>query len=51
MPYASGNLPKGDGIGAITIRTAAAAIVGGTASVIGGGRFANGAVTGAFEVV
>lgn len=28
--------------------TAASAIIGGTASVIGGGRFANGAVTGAF---
>jgi hypothetical protein len=28
--------------------TAASAIIGGTASVLGGGRFANGAVTGAF---
>lgn len=30
-------------------RTAAAAVVGGTASAIGGGKFANGAVTGAFS--
>jgi RHS repeat-associated protein len=32
----------------MTGRTAAAAIVGGTASAIGGGKFANGAVTAAF---
>jgi hypothetical protein len=30
-------------------RTAAAAVVGGTASALGGGKFANGAVTGAFS--
>ena len=30
------------------MRTAAASIIGGTASVLGGGKFANGATTGAF---
>lgn len=36
-------------IGPSLERTIAAAIVGGTASVIGGGKFANGAMTGAFS--
>lgn len=34
---------------AIAERTAFAAVVGGTASVLGGGKFANGAVTSAFQ--
>jgi len=38
----------GDGTGGFTLRTAIAAIAGGTASEIGGGKFANGAVSGAF---
>jgi len=33
----------------IAARTAAAATIGGTASVLGGGKFANGAVTSAFQ--
>lgn len=36
-------------IGAVSARVAAAAVVGGTASELSGGRFANGAVTGAFS--
>ena len=38
----------GDGPTGLLVRTSMAATVGGTASVIGGGKFANGAVTGAF---
>ena len=38
----------GDGAEGFTLRTSIAAIVGGTASRLGGGKFANGAVTGAF---
>lgn len=46
--------PTLDGIDSATIgpsleRTIAAAVVGGTGSVIGGGKFANGAITGAFS--
>ncbi|MDP2136820.1 MAG: RHS repeat-associated core domain-containing protein [Candidatus Didemnitutus sp.] len=37
------------GGGWIAARTAAAAAIGGTASVLGGGKFANGAVTSAFQ--
>lgn len=40
---------KGDGAGSILGRTAVAGIVGGTASVLGGGKFANGAYTAAFQ--
>lgn len=41
---------EGDhGFGAICARSAAAAVVGGTAAVIGGGKFENGAMTGAFS--
>jgi hypothetical protein len=36
-------------VGAALARTVAAAVVGGTASELGGGKFANGAVTGAFS--
>jgi RHS repeat-associated protein len=36
-------------IGAIAQRTALAAVAGGTASVLGGGKFANGAITAAFQ--
>jgi RHS repeat-associated protein len=39
---------KGDGFEKLAARTVAAAVVGGTASVIGGGKFQNGAFTGAF---
>jgi hypothetical protein len=35
--------------GAVAERTSFAAAVGGTASVLGGGKFANGAVTAAFQ--
>jgi hypothetical protein len=38
----------GDNPGGFTVRTAIASIVGGTASKIGGGKFSNGAVSGAF---
>ena len=40
---------KGDGAGARSLRVAVAATVGGTASKVSGGKFANGAVTGAFS--
>jgi RHS repeat-associated protein len=39
---------KGDGFEKVVARTAAASVVGGTASVIGGGKFQNGAATAAF---
>ena len=42
------DLIPGSSAGAIAERVAAAAVVGGTASAIGGGKFANGAVSGAF---
>jgi len=38
----------GSGGGGFTLRTSIASIVGGTASKLGGGKFANGAVSGAF---
>lgn len=40
---------KGNSAGAVAGRTAVAGIVGGTASVLGGGKFANGAYTSAFQ--
>lgn len=40
---------KGDGFGAVAARTAIAGVVGGTASMIGGGKFANGFYTAAFQ--
>jgi len=44
-----GGIARGsNSAGAIFARTAAAAVLGGTASRLGGGKFANGAVTGAF---
>lgn len=39
---------KGTSVDKVAARTAAAAVVGGTASVIGGGKFQNGAATAAF---
>jgi uncharacterized protein (TIGR02594 family) len=39
----------GSGPGAVAGRTAMAGIVGGTASALGGGKFANGAYTAAFQ--
>ena len=38
----------GSGAGGFTMRTTVMAIVGGTASALGGGKFSNGAVSGAF---
>ncbi|MFT7880574.1 MAG: hypothetical protein ABXS91_09310 [Sulfurimonas sp.] len=38
----------GDGAGGFGLRTTIAAITGGTASALGGGKFANGAISGAF---
>ena len=35
-------------VGGFSLRTTVAAIVGGTASALGGGKFSNGAVSGAF---
>ncbi len=40
--------PAIDGLPTVEARVAAAAVVGGTASKLGGGKFANGAVAGAF---
>ena len=40
---------KGNGPEAVFGRTALAGIVGGTASALGGGKFANGAITAAFQ--
>jgi hypothetical protein len=47
--HASNNFIKGDTWGAIAGRTTVAAVAGGTTSVIGGGKFANGAFTAAFQ--
>ena len=40
---------EGEGFGAIVTRTAVSAAIGGTASKLSGGSFANGAQTGAFQ--
>ncbi|WP_185155654.1 SpvB/TcaC N-terminal domain-containing protein [Rudanella paleaurantiibacter] len=40
--------PDGSSFGAISVRTGMAAVLGGTTSMIGGGKFANGAISGAF---
>lgn len=39
---------KPSGVGSLIAKTVASAVIGGTASVIGGGKFQNGAATGAF---
>ncbi len=46
--FSPGTTMGGDGAGGFGLRTSIAAVVGGTASEIGGGKFSNGAVTGAF---
>ena len=46
--FSPGTTMGGDGAGGFTLRTTIAGITGGTASEIGGGKFSNGAVTGAF---
>ncbi len=46
--FSPGTEIGGTGTGGFTVRTAIASIVGGTASKIGGGKFSNGAVSGAF---
>lgn len=43
-----GNTLGGNNGGGFTLRTSIASIVGGTASKLGGGKFSNGAVSGAF---
>ena len=43
-----GTTMGGSGAGGFTLRTTIAGVVGGTASELGGGKFANGAVSGAF---
>ncbi len=46
--FSPGTTIGGDGATGFTARTSIAAVVGGTASELGGGKFANGAVSGAF---
>ncbi|MBA1421485.1 MAG: hypothetical protein FAF03_11825, partial [Epsilonproteobacteria bacterium] len=46
--FSPGTSLGGDGAGGFTLRTTIAGVVGGTASEIGGGKFSNGAVSGAF---
>lgn len=46
---ASGPLGKIGGPGGIALRTAIVAVAGGTAAELGGGKFANGALTAAFQ--
>jgi len=46
--FSPGTELGGDGTGGFTLRTTIAGVVGGTASEIGGGKFSNGAVSGAF---
>lgn len=47
--FATGGLSKLIGMAPQQVRFIAAAIVGGTAAALGGGKFANGAVSGAFQ--
>lgn len=46
--FSPGTSLGGEGAGGFTLRTTIAGVVGGTASEIGGGKFSNGAVSGAF---
>jgi len=46
--FSPGTEIGGDGAGGFTLRTTISGIVGGTASELGGGKFANGAISGAF---
>jgi len=46
--FSPGTQLGGEGAGGFTLRTTIAGVVGGTASEIGGGKFSNGAVSGAF---
>jgi len=46
--FSPGTTMGGTGVGGFAARTTIAATVGGTASELGGGKFANGAVSGAF---
>jgi len=46
--FSPGTSLGGEGTGGFTLRTTIASIVGGTASALGGGKFSNGAVSGAF---
>ncbi|CAA6816982.1 MAG: Unknown protein [uncultured Sulfurovum sp.] len=46
--FSPGTTMGGDGVGGFTLRTTIASIAGGTASELGGGKFSNGAVSGAF---
>ena len=46
--FSPGTELGGDNAGGFTLRTTIAGVVGGTASEIGGGKFSNGAVSGAF---
>ena len=46
--FSPGTTLGGNGAEGFTLRTTVAAVVGGTASEIGGGKFANGAISGAF---
>ena len=46
--FSPGTKLGGDGAGGFTLRTSIAAVVGGTVSQNTGGKFANGAVSGAF---
>lgn len=50
-PYVQEGLDAVGLAGDPTAEVVASAVVGGTAAVIGGGKFANGAVTGAFGAV
>ena len=49
--FSPGTSMGGDGAGGFTLRTGISAIVGGIASEIGGGKFANGAVGAAFVMM
>ena len=46
--FSPGSSMGGDKTAGFTLRTSIASVVGGTASKLGGGKFANGAVSGAF---
>jgi hypothetical protein len=48
-PAGKSLMRSGSGASAMARRTATAAVIGGTASVLGGGKFTNGAVTSAFQ--
>ena len=49
--FTVGNGLINDNVNGVVLKTASAAVLGGTISEIGGGKFANGAITGAYGML